>query len=582
MVAMSSQIQWLAPSPLWKTFTGGADKTAFRSPTLMRFSSDTFMADLQSLLANTPSNLASYVAQPENWRHPAVGLSPGNSTATASSDPLPTTLKLFQPVHARFYLVTAALVCRMPSLPDRTVKTNHGERVSFVLRRLQLRSTATNPAGSPFDSNTYDEYAWIPGITPPGWLQADGSSIAPGEEQLPLFGTQFLCGGTQRRMFAGVIPVGKRQAYVGGLAMKSTNGQITPDSQDDPRKTDFQRQVLDPWGDLVSWASSVPDINLNTLPLNADTDAAAQGSAYILIDFANYLAANLPSVSDTVNDVSKVGDLTGAQLDLYNAMSATLGDALDATRRTLAQAIALAKQHENDFNNEVLPDTPSKPSLPPSYPGLLLTDTTDPLLVALIGRATDTTPLPKRKIQTLVEAALDQAGSAPASLVPPPANSPQNPQGDDWYMVRCVYERPQCTVKTLPSAPIISPPSHVFQLASYFDPDAPARRIQVALPVDTTPAALRKYDKGVAFMISDQLNRQMQRVTGLQDLMDGKVGDGGGFSLGMICSFSIPIITICAFIVLFIFVMLLNIIFFWLPFLKICLPLPSFSAKGNS
>ena len=42
----------------------------------------------------------------------------------------------------------------------------------------------------------------------------------------------------------------------------------------------------------------------------------------------------------------------------------------------------------------------------------------------------------------------------------------------------------------------------------------------------------------------------------------------------MLCSFSIPIITICALIVLMIFVALLNIIFWWMPFLKICLPKP--------
>ena len=41
----------------------------------------------------------------------------------------------------------------------------------------------------------------------------------------------------------------------------------------------------------------------------------------------------------------------------------------------------------------------------------------------------------------------------------------------------------------------------------------------------------------------------------------------------MICSFSIPIITICALIVLMIFVSLLNIVFWWLPFFRICLPI---------
>ena len=34
------------------------------------------------------------------------------------------------------------------------------------------------------------------------------------------------------------------------------------------------------------------------------------------------------------------------------------------------------------------------------------------------------------------------------------------------------------------------------------------------------------------------------------------------------------LITICAFIVLNIFLSLLNIIFFWLPFVKICVPFP--------
>jgi hypothetical protein len=45
------------------------------------------------------------------------------------------------------------------------------------------------------------------------------------------------------------------------------------------------------------------------------------------------------------------------------------------------------------------------------------------------------------------------------------------------------------------------------------------------------------------------------------------------FDIGLICSFSIPIITICAIILLMIMVHLLDIIFKWVPFFKICLPL---------
>jgi hypothetical protein len=53
--------------------------------------------------------------------------------------------------------------------------------------------------------------------------------------------------------------------------------------------------------------------------------------------------------------------------------------------------------------------------------------------------------------------------------------------------------------------------------------------------------------------------------------------DCGGF--GMICSLSIPIITICALILLMIFVSLFDLIFHWLPFFILCFPFPRFNAK---
>ena len=97
--------------------------------------------------------------------------------------------------------------------------------------------------------------------------------------------------------------------------------------------------------------------------------------------------------------------------------------------------------------------------------------------------------------------------------------------------------------------------------------------MRIPLPGDTSIEGLRKFDKGVAIELSKQLRAQMQRISGMQDLMDGKVKDEEGLDFGMICSLSIPIITICALILLMIIVQLLNIIFWWLPFFKICLPI---------
>ena len=52
-------------------------------------------------------------------------------------------------------------------------------------------------------------------------------------------------------------------------------------------------------------------------------------------------------------------------------------------------------------------------------------------------------------------------------------------------------------------------------------------------------------------------------------------GAATAVGLTWICSFSIPLITICAFFVLNIFLSLLNIVFFWMAFIKICIPFPA-------
>jgi len=59
--------------------------------------------------------------------------------------------------------------------------------------------------------------------------------------------------------------------------------------------------------------------------------------------------------------------------------------------------------------------------------------------------------------------------------------------------------------------PLLSEPTASFQLAAYFDPDAPSRPIRIGLPVDTTPAGLRKFDRNTAFIMSDTLCARSRR-----------------------------------------------------------------------
>ena len=110
----------------------------------------------------------------------------------------------------------------------------------------------------------------------------------------------------------------------------------------------------------------------------------------------------------------------------------------------------------------------------------------------------------------------------------------------------------------------------------------------VVLPDPTDPNFLNglKNKPNSAFAVPAGLMNSMQGVT-LSGLSSGSPGGGGGgINLNWICGFSIPLITICAFFVLNIFLTLLNIVFFWLPFIKICIPFPipapPGTTKGNS
>lgn len=182
-----------------------------------------------------------------------------------------------------------------------------------------------------------------------------------------------------------------------------------------------------------------------------------------------------------------------------------------------------------------------------------------------------------------------------SSPVPQPGLASFQPSDmrEAWYVMRMVHERPDCVPF---EGTLVSAPTEPFQLASFFDPDAPARPIRIGLPVDISPAGLRKFDRNTVFMMSDMLCGHIDRFKGITfgDLVlsvlpwpfhkDFDVSGKGpckdnGDALGVMCSLSIPIITICALILLTIIVSLLDFIFRWLPLFIVCFPVPGFKGK---
>lgn len=449
------------------------------------------------------------------------------------------------------------------------------------------------------------------------------------------------------RTAAPTFPAGQLQWVQGAPA-------AAPRVSKQARMTQFQLEVAEPWKNLVRGSHRVRTSITEPSPIDGDSEDSAQKRArvyehdlaqqqiswLILLDFADYLESYLPDVWTAVerdgvpattlstNQQALLSWLASASMTAGLELGLRATDVSAAVRPAKSSLLAALKSIRAAGVREALEATeltytPAQPGLgstefPPFHfvlAGLSNTNTVegpykslppgvpvpeelalDPLvqpvttaeqeaalldrLTALVGRAlearveNDAPPLPfALQLRDALKATVGDAG---------------------WFVARYVYTRTDCGPL---HPPVLSAATQRFQLAGFFDPDAPARPIRITLPLDTSPAGLRKFNRNTAFVISDMLCGQIQRAKGLglvdlvrsvlpwplhKDLDVGSGGackDGNGINIGMICSLSIPIITICALILLIIMVTLLDLIFRWVPFFIMCFPFPRFSGK---
>ncbi|PKN92453.1 MAG: hypothetical protein CVU44_15070 [Chloroflexi bacterium HGW-Chloroflexi-6] len=654
-----SDILWTSAPPTWSNANG-----SFGKPTLLRFDNDNFMDDFMSMLANQPERLPEYKAQPETWQRPMNAPSPvkalpaqlraiqlrragvfgalaTNALATlevdAEIEDLP--LKLYQPSHMRYYMVTASLVCRQVGMPDRSISTGAQEKASFVVRRLMLKNPAAFPVGvTPPEPaaapEKYEEYAFVDGA----WQKAvDIHLLAPGEEQHPFFAMNYLqTDGYRRRLFGGLVPTGKRDAYLGAVektvqvaALPGSGGAA--EAELDPRLDMQARRVFfGPWQQLIDTSDDL----LNRLAEDAAGDNNSsqrqeltkvrlrlqETSWYLMLDFADFLAEHLPNVlkslegtpaSLTTKESALVTALNGTKLykdspiDIALRLDEQFGVApLQSLGAALGKIRAFRQKLETadvaydgsgrgvTWPNFIFPLVDvSKSNLLSGAPQPFLTIAERAPFTAGAESASD--ELDSLRQVVLDAIPVETAVRLPA--VPLAAQTPLKVNEIGWFVIRCVFERPNCF--PIPES-LLSDSSEPFQIAGFFDPDAPARPIRIPLPMDTSPAGLRKFDKNTAFMVSDMLCGQVQRARGMglgdlirsvlpfplhKDLdISNEPCEDNGLTIGMICSLSIPIITICAFLMLMIIVNLLDIVFRWSAFFVLCFPIPKFSAKESA
>ena len=565
----------------------------------------------------------------------------------------PAPLKLYQPAHQRFYLVGASLVCAIPGLPERTI-AGGAETVGFVIRRLLPGAKA------PGDTSLREFAYLKGGTQPTWRRVSAGdnaASLAPGEELLPLFPMAHPDEALRRRtLWSGLVPVGRREAYLSAAVNPTpqalAEGQLATLHPAQPsvvassitaRMTQFKMEVAEPWKGLVRtvllaetrFAEQHPDSTetaTDKRPRALDLNLGWQTQSWlILLDFADWLAAHLPNVWTAVGSGSAAG-LTPKQVAVFNWLNGTTisasmtqgllngGAELKPTAPSLREALKMVAQdsvRDGLESAETLYSiaTHGQPAWPAKHfplAGLNFNLAADGAFKAVDGLGDpgaselDTQPAISNpadvaekldRLTALVVRALevrDESDAQPLPFALKLRDVILQTDGDPgWFVIRFVHMNRDCGPL---HPPTVSAPTERFQLASFFDPDAPVRPIRISLPLDTSAAGLRKHGRGTAFVISDMLCGQIQRAKGLglvdlvrsvlpwplhKDLDMGEGGPckGGGLNIGMICSLSIPIITICALILLMIIVGLLDFIFRWMPWFVMCFPIPGLKGK---
>jgi hypothetical protein len=679
-ITLEPQVKWTSPAPLWREHSSGqngGDRAAFGQPSILRFTTDTFMDEFAAVLDNQPWQLGQWRAAPEAWWSPlpepgrietevqalpprarslkrsqqlrmlaSAALSQSDNGTEFTND-IPETLKLFQPAHQRFYLVSSCLVCRIPGLPDRVLDVGASERAAFVVRRLRPRALAdgatTYPVPDEDYANTFDEYAFV--STPEGFeWQRVTLPVMAGEELNPMFGVSYVENdGRRRRLLSGLVPVAKREAYMGASA---------PAVRDDlptcinARMGVWHEKVAGPWRGLIDMhkgrltelkktydlATNKPNLTGNLESITSLNDQVRMMSWYIMLDFADYLKKYLPDVwramSTAENDLAS-GSMQRALYDTLAGISFKIRSNNASFRYDICRVIPdsndpnlaiFSARHHDATSGIAVNETSFVDALVAVEAACVqLEGAMESYRSGDAGWPDVDFPLITLQLQSLLNgreevledvyctphaddvfsATLDELIEAALDEVDPPRRTPPVPlaaklsamdSGEPgWFVIRCVFSRPNCG----PLKPVeVSEPTVPFQLASFFEPEAPARPIRIALPVDTSPAGLRKFAKNTGFVMSDILCGQVNKFKklGFIDLVlqvlpwpfhqDLNLNDMGPCDEeGMVCSLSIPIVTLCALIVLIIIVSLLDYVFKWLPFLMMCFPLPKYTAK---
>ncbi|XYH97507.1 hypothetical protein ACMHYB_58765 [Sorangium sp. So ce1128] len=435
-------------------------------------------------------------------------------------------LRLFQPVHRTFHLAVVDAVCPtlgMPRLDPRKI-----DSAGLVLRRL-----GADPGGGAY------EEAWVRGAAGAlGWVRL--SAGARREDPDPA---------RRRQPSTGLAALDQRLARGAGAGLAEATSSLFAAPPD-------------------TCAAAGQTLLYGLVP-TASTEAAEGAEAFTYLDeevrqhLPVYLRAHAspvpvprPGALLTAADADDpaLADYIGFVKQLLIELDMSGAGALSERLRALLAGVAL------------------------SYPDDVTGNARDHLAAAvtvLVNRAGGAVRMPLRwpALDAAAEAAF--VGAARAVLEArfaelAPRRGRFDTAGARYVLTAFVRVKRD---DGCPPELFWSEPTEPFTIAPWYE-NGPVPPHPIQLP-PISRESVKALKPNVAFQVPSSLFNFLAR-NDPKKLLEGKGVEGPASpALEWICGFNIPIITLCAFIVLSIFLTLLHIVFWWLPFIRICLPIPS-------
>jgi len=532
----------------------GADPVLIRGP--QAFGAGAAPLLLQRTDARFMSNVRDELAEPlAHARLKATSLKPASAP-----------LKLFQPVHRTFYVALTELVCDVPGRPR--LDPNKIESAGLVVRRVQTRRNGQA-------TRVYEGWMRAPDGTS-GWAPladpARGLSGEVGRFDDP-DAARRRTPSTGSRGLDAQLALRRRGAL---LSESITDLFVLPPKVSEATGSTLLFGVLPTTSLATRLAPAAPafgadePIDLHPFFSVGKSNAIPWSSTLPNKQRIQTRPAALPSGSSTLGKYTAFLQQVVVQYDLLgdSPTAAELRELLNQIQLPFEQAPkqrGLADHIVAAANVLLLPPIDEQPGETLAQEAAREASQTVQMPSAWFERPSDAQLAAIRgAIGHAMRSRLDAFGREETQFGTP---------GDRFEALAFVrVRRPEDSPRCPPELFWTAQATAEFEIAPWYE-TGPGPMPVVQLPDPFAPGGLARFKPNVGFALPASI-ADVVRNNSPQDLLEGNGKRGSSLGIEWLCGFNIPLITLCAFIVLSLFLSLFQIIFWWLAFIKICIPIP--------